>query len=240
MKPTMKTILTGMLCAIALLVSTGLAAASTLTFDVLVNTAPLIGSSSGPFSLDFQLNGGTTFPNPNANSASITNFQFFGGSAAGGPTLIGGANGSLTAGVTLNNAANPFNEFFQAFIPGSSLRFTVSVTTNLATPTPDIFAFAILDKDLFNIPTTSAFGDSLIQFNIKPNPAAADLQGFRGTDASGFGALTAGPCPNRRRSRFSVWVSSASASSCAAVHAGLSRAPRFFHAIRPSDRSSTL
>jgi hypothetical protein len=132
-----------------------------IVFDVSLNTSPLIGNGNAPFYIDFQMNDGSG-ANDGNNTAILSNFQFGGGSGFGVPTLSGGASGSLASTVTLTDSSF-FNEFYQPFTPGSSLQFKVILTTNLDSgPIPDEFSFALLDKDLNEIPTTSAQGGFLI------------------------------------------------------------------------------
>jgi PEP-CTERM motif len=133
-------------------------------YHVNVTTASLIGNASGPFSLDFQLNDGSGSGDGN-NTATLNNFTFGGGSALGSASLIGGATGNLTSGITLSESA-AFNEFYQGFTPGTTLGFDVALSANLdAGLTPDLFGFAILDSNLANIPTTG-FADSLLLITI--------------------------------------------------------------------------
>jgi hypothetical protein len=133
-------------------------------YHVDVNTAALMGDAAGPFSLDFQLNDGSGTGDGN-NTATISNFTFGGGGATGSASLLGGATGDLTSGVTLTDNT-PFNEFYQGFTAGGTLGFDVSLTLNPdAGLTPDAFVFAILDNNLMNIPTTGS-GDSLLLINI--------------------------------------------------------------------------
>ena len=154
------------------------AVASTLGFQVLVNTSSLIGNAAGPFSLDFQLNGS------GPNSVAITGFDFGGGSAAGPAVRSGGATGDLGSGIMLSDASIFANEIYQPFTPGSRLSFFVTMTTNV-TSTPDAFSFGILDGNLFNIPT-NGLGDSLLLVNITSSTPTADaIQAFRGLNLPG-------------------------------------------------------
>jgi hypothetical protein len=134
-------------------------------FRVSIATSALnlpANNANAPFSLDFQLNSGSTLNN---NSVSISNFNFSGGSGFGPATFIGGASGSLLGSVTLSDTG-AFNEFFQTFTVGSSLSFDFTLTRKAdAGPTPDAFSIAILDGNLFNVPTTG-LGDSLLLVNI--------------------------------------------------------------------------
>jgi PEP-CTERM motif len=144
----------------------GVAPAAATSIHVQVNTAPLIGNAAGPFFLDFALTDGSgTLAGP--NTVVVSHFNFAGGGAVGSATLTGGANGSLASSVTLSDNANFFNELFQQFTPGPMLGFDITTTTNADPISPDAFAFAILDKNLFNLPTTGV-GDSLLLLNISP------------------------------------------------------------------------
>ena len=146
--------------------------ASTI-FHVNVDTSSLIGNSNGPFLLDFQFNNGSVLGN---NSATVDNFNYFGGSVVNDTVLIGGALGNIGSSVLFNNNA-PFQELFQTFAPGTRLKFDVTLTTNVDGATPDVFAFAILDHDLFNIPT-NGLGDSLLLVNLNnANPPAQTSAG---------------------------------------------------------------
>jgi len=156
--------------------------AAATSIHVQVNTAPLIGNPAGPFFLDFALTDGSgTLAGP--NSVVVSNFNFGGGTAVGAPTLTPGASGSLATSVTLSDAANGFVEFFQQFTPGSLLNFDVSTTNNVDPVQPDAFAFAILDKNLLNLPTTG-LGDSLVLLNIS---RVAAFQAFSTTGSAPAG-----------------------------------------------------
>jgi hypothetical protein len=164
-------------CLTGLLILTAhSSAASTLEFKVVVNTTPLIGNPAGPFALDFQLNGA------GPNTVAIGGFDFGGGRPLGTAFAFGGATGNLAAGIVLNDTSAFFTELFQQFIPGTSLSFSVSMTTNV-TPTPDAFAFSILDDNLFTIPTTG-LGDALVLVNITSSALTlSNVQTFRGLNA---------------------------------------------------------
>jgi hypothetical protein len=152
------------LVAVCMLLNATESQAATIGFHIIVNTSTLPGNPSAPFALDFQLNGG----NPLSNTATISNFTFGGGAANSSPaaTTFGLASGSLTSSVILNST------------PGAALGFDVLLTTNVNTPNPDVFSFAILDKNLFNIPTTG-LGDSLVLVNL--DSATPAVQKFGGT-----------------------------------------------------------
>jgi len=137
------------------------ASAAPLSFTVFVDTSFLVSlaPSLGPFSLDFQLNG------TGGNTVLIDQFDFGGGSAVGLASTFGSASGDLGSAVSLSDASTFANELFQEFTPGSHLSFVVTTTTNVVSPTPDLFAFAILDGSLANI-TTNGLGDALLVLDL--------------------------------------------------------------------------
>ena len=135
------------------------------SFNVWLDTSTLVGNPTGPFSLDFQLNDGAALGDGN-NWAVVNSFQFGGGSAAGGPSWFGGASGSLASSLALTDTS-PFNEFYEAFVPGAWLSFHVVLSTNFtAGDTPDNFSFAILDGNLMNLATQSLGTDSFLEVAI--------------------------------------------------------------------------
>lgn len=146
-----------------LLLSAASSHAQNFHVSIITSVLNTVNSASAPFSLDFQLNSGNTLNN---NTAVVSNFTFGGGGLPfGSATLLGGASGSLPGTITLSDTG-AFNEFFQSFTAGSSLDFDVSLTQNAdAGPTPDGFSIALLDNNLFNIPTTG-LGDSLLLVNV--------------------------------------------------------------------------
>jgi hypothetical protein len=155
-------------------------------FDVRLNTSALIGHPAGPFYLDFQLTDGAGTGNHN-NNVTVSQFNFGGGSFLGGPVISGGASGNLATSVQLTDSSPLFNEFFQGFTPGSFLSFRLSLTGNPNGPTPDAFAFSILDADLFNVRTTApGNSDALIIINLTgPNLTAQAFAGSGTFDPNG-------------------------------------------------------
>jgi PEP-CTERM motif len=169
-------------------------------FSVGLNTSALIGHPAGPFYLDFQLNDGTGLGNGN-NTAILSQFNFNGGSFLGPATSFGGVTGSLASTVTLTDTS-AFNEFFQAFTPGSFLNFRLSLTTNFNAPTPDLFSLSILDGDLFNVRTFSpGNSDALVIVNLTgPNSIVNTYAGSGVPDQTGattiaFAAPSVTPVP---------------------------------------------
>lgn len=158
-----------------------------VAFDFHLNTSSLIGHPSGPFYLDFQLNDGSGLGNGN-NTATLSLFNFHGGGALPDINTFGGVTGNLSSIVTLTDTSF-FNEFFQAFTPGASLDFRFELTTVVDAPTPDLFAFSILDQNLFSLPTFSP-ADAFVTIDITgPNPL---VQAFAGnaTAPGGIGIPT--------------------------------------------------
>ena len=155
--------------------------ATSIGFNVSLDTSPLIGSSAGPFYIDFQLNDGSGVGDAN-NTVMINSFLFGGGNAVGSPVLtIGGASGNLLSSVSITDSAF-LNEFAQQFDPGSTLRFHVNLTTNVdAGLTPDAFSFSILDHTLAPLPTTG-LGDALLLVNI--NSSKPLIEAFSTTDGT--------------------------------------------------------
>jgi hypothetical protein len=151
---------------IALTMAVGAAHADAI-FTVTLDTAPLTTSPSdaaGPFSLAFQLVQGD--PANTTNTATVGDFVFGGGSAAPCPancTTFGNVTGDATSSIGLSTS-DGFEAIAQTFTPGSSLFFMVDLTTNPNSgPTPDSFAFAILDSSGFPIPTQDPTGaDTLL------------------------------------------------------------------------------
>lgn len=147
--------------ATLLLASYGSSRAATLGFTV--DTSNL---TSGTFALQFQLTNGNA---GGVNTVSLSNFNFGGGSAAGGATLQGGASGSLASGVTLVDNAGFLSLFTQGFAPGNSLSFTLNSTENFTGGAPDFFGMAILFNG--NPLLTAGPANQLIAVNLQ-NPLA--------------------------------------------------------------------
>ena len=172
----MKRFLAAAIAVLALVAVPSVTTAAPFSFSVVVNTSALIGHPSGPFSLDFQLIGGI----PSGNTVEVSNFNFGGGQATGAPVATTGVSGDLTSSVTLTTSSpgSFFNEFFQTFTPGSSLRFDVAVSSINVNPTPDTFSFSILGADLFEIATTGLANKLLILELDDTTLGLADVQTF--------------------------------------------------------------
>ncbi len=146
-------------------------AAATTTYEVTLNTAPLVGHPAGPFSILFALTDGSGLADTN-NTVSVTNVDFGGGNGLGGATLFGGANGTLESGLTMADAS-PLNLFSEGFSPGQILRFTVTLTTNDdGGGTPDRITLYVLDASGTPIPALSPAGDYLLGIDLGSMPSA--------------------------------------------------------------------
>lgn len=185
---------------IVLGICSALLAAGASVYDVTLDTTPLVGSASGPFSLDLQLIDGSFLGDGN-NTVTISNFA--GGTPQGSPTLAGGASGSLGSSVTLTDTAF-LNLFTQQFLAGAMLSFRLAYTTNVdAGPTPDQFSISILNSGGTPLPMTSlgSFGiDAFLTVDLDgPDAAPMTFAGdafrapFIGLDAAD--AATAVPEP---------------------------------------------
>jgi hypothetical protein len=177
-------------------------------FNVSINTTPLMGNTSGPFSIDFQLIDGssTGILGDANNSASITNFAFGGGGAPfGTANLTGAAGGDLSSVVSLTDNFF-FNDFQQSFTAGSTLSFTVDLTTNLDPgPTPDAFTFAILDNTGAQITTSDpSGGNSLVSVNI--NSSSPTVTTSTGTGRYAALKVISTPVPTPEPGSFSLLI----------------------------------
>ena len=126
-------------------------------FTVTIDTSGLLGDPAGPFTLDYQLIDGSGGPGDGNNTVSINNFSYGGGGAPFGPvSTIGGASGNLSSGLVSITDTVFWNEFYQSFAAGSTLKFDLNLTTNSDAPSPtsDQFVFFVLDNALVPVQTT--------------------------------------------------------------------------------------
>jgi len=155
-------------------------AANTKTFEIAVDTTPLVGHPAGPFSILVAFTDGSGLADGN-NTVNIGSIDFNGGSGQANPTVFGGAGGSLESGVSLTDVS-PLSLFSERFSPGSTLRFTVSVTiADDDGGVPDRLTFYILDSTGVPIPTLSPGADYLFGVALGSAPPLPDTFG---TDTS--------------------------------------------------------
>jgi len=154
------------------------ASASSVTYNVFLDTTSLAGNSAAPFSLEFGLADGSGTGDGN-NAVVLSNFHFGTGSASGSALLGGGASGDLSTSVVLTDTDAISNYFVQGFSPGNSLSFQLQLSTNLESGgLPDTFFFAILDNTFSPLPTLAGAPlDALALINID-NPLS--IQTFGG------------------------------------------------------------
>ena len=119
------------------------------------------------------------------NQASFSQFSYGGGL---------GPNQNRT----LDTNVNFFNEFLIGFIPGSSLKFTLTVTNNeplLPFSVPDTLSIYLLEStlDLNPIPTTDAFASAILTLDLGPGSLAT----FSGVNPLGFAAPTLTSLPTQ-------------------------------------------
>lgn len=145
------------------------AVASVISWNVSLNTTPLIGNAAGPFSLELQFTDGSGLGDGN-NAVTASGLALGGGALVGAPITFGSATGSLPGSVALSDTFF-FNQYIQAFTPGTALSFTLSLSNNVdAGGAPDEFSFAILDRSGSEIPSQGA-ADALLLVDIdSPNP----------------------------------------------------------------------
>jgi hypothetical protein len=155
------------------LVAAAALAAAAPAFIVTLDTSSLVGT--GTYYVDFQLNDGNGVGDAN-NTATIKNINLGGGSIVGPATTWGGAAGDLGGTVTLIDT-DAFNEFYQAFLPGSFLSFDLYLPNHFNGAIPDIFGFAILDENLWNLPTYAPGSDQFVTMELNGGPITAETYG---------------------------------------------------------------
>jgi len=178
-----------LVCAAALLVA--VSAQAQIAYRFSINTASLIGASAGPFYLDFQLSDGSGLGDGN-NTAWLSNFNFYGGAPTGAAAGAGAFTGNLSSSVSLRDQSF-FNEFYQAFTPGSFLQFDLNLSARVDSGlVPDTFAFAILDSTLSNLPTLSGGSDVFASIDITGSSAVVHTFASNGSvsPAAGGPAIT--------------------------------------------------
>src|SRR5260370_37345410 len=94
--------------------------AAVSTYEVTINTTPLVAHPAGPFSILFAFTEGSGLADGN-NTANIGPFDFAGGSGLGNATLLGGTSGTLESVITLTDTS-PLNLFSESFSPRKVLQ----------------------------------------------------------------------------------------------------------------------
>jgi hypothetical protein len=166
--------------ALAPLLLVASAFADSVTYNVSLDTSPLVSSLASPFWLEFQLNDGSGTGDGN-NTAVLNDFNFGTGSPGGSPFDIGGVSGDLSSSVSLVDNSAFGSAFVEMFQPGNSLSFQLQLSTNVDSGgNPDTFLFSILDSSFTPIPTTAGFPiDVLASIEIN-NAISPTVQTFSG------------------------------------------------------------
>jgi hypothetical protein len=138
--------------------------------NVNVNTSGL-GSSADSEIFFFLIGTGN-------NTATLSDISLGGGSAGAVDTLstTGGASGSLSSSISLNDNTDFLNIFAQSFLAGSDLSFVLDLTTNVVSPNPDQFSFTILDPNGNPIPNSDPTGnDNLLAINLDSSTPTTNI-----------------------------------------------------------------
>ena len=140
-------------------------ASADVAYNVTLDTTPLVGHPAGPFYVYAAFTDGSGVDDAN-NTVTLTDFNFGGGSALGGPVVFGGATGSLETGVSITDSSF-INLFSEQFAPGLQLSFNLDLTLNDdAGGTPDRLTFYILDSSGVALPTLAPSGDYFFGVDI--------------------------------------------------------------------------
>ena len=140
----------GVAAAAALLGASSVHASAQVYFTVTIDTSQIVGAGSYA---EFSLSDGTvvdgTGPST-ANSVSLNNFNFHGGSAGAVlPPNIGNASGSMGSTVTLSDGdPGGVADLAQAYTNGSSLSFDVALSEVPQAGTSDEFLIRLMDGNL--------------------------------------------------------------------------------------------
>ncbi len=134
-----------------------------VSLAVTVDTSALAGTSA---QLAFDLIDGDGVSN---NSATISGFATTG--TLGAASSTGGVSGTLVPGPIIISDTAFFNELLQGITFGSSLAFTLELTTNFAGGLPDSFSFFLLNSaGTSSLVTTNLLGDALFLIDIVGSP----------------------------------------------------------------------
>lgn len=142
-------------------------------YGVTIDTSAVSGNT---YSLVLNLIDGDGVIN---NSIALTNFAFGGGGATGSPTLLGGASGTLSTSVALDDSAF-LSEFVQSFTAGSEFSFALDLSASFAGGSPDSFTLMFLDAAGLPVATTDPLGaDTFLTADLGP---AGLISVYAGTD----------------------------------------------------------
>ena len=146
------------------------AASADVIDNVAFDTTSLVGHPAGPFYVEVALTDGDGFGDAN-NTATLSNFNFGGGSALGSPIVVGGASGNFGTGISITDSSF-LSLFIGEFAPGLQLSFSLDLTTNDDLGgIPDGLTFFLLDNSGVPLPTLAPIGDYFFSVAIGSNPA---------------------------------------------------------------------
>jgi hypothetical protein len=158
--------------------------AGTADYHITVDTSALSGTSG---ELDLQFNPGA-LPDAQSATVSISNFNATGGTLLGSPTIAGGASGTLSGTLQLNNSSM-LNEATFPLTFGAQLSFDVQISgdaiahPNAAGVFGSTFALSLLGADGRTPEATSDASGALLDLGVFPD-GTSSVQTF----APGAGA----------------------------------------------------
>jgi hypothetical protein len=177
--------------AIALLGVPALRAGQPLNFTVDINTTGLSAESAGaPFYLDITMTTNNPDPTSPTNTATLSNFQYTGGSATGSATTTGSVTGNLSSGASLTaSAATTYSDIFQAFSSSvTNISFNASITdTEPFLSPPQEFTVTLLDSSTGSpapIFTSAPDQTYLLELPINSTDAIATYNGTFSADGN--------------------------------------------------------
>ena len=178
-------------CAFSALCQT---ASGDMIYNVTLNTAPLVGHPAGPFYVEWTFTDGSGVGDAN-NTVTMSNINFGGGSALGGPLVFGGASGSLETGVTITDSS-VLSLFAEQFAPGLQLSFSLDLTSNDdAGGTPDGLTFFVLDRSGVPLPTLAPLGEYFFGATLCSTGTVFDAWASDPTRAPSVGNPVSIPAP---------------------------------------------
>jgi hypothetical protein len=170
------TLAAALAAGLALTLASRPARADSLTANVTVNTSAFVGSADS-FELYFQLNDGNGTGDGN-NSVSLSNFAFGAGGSGGAidPAYSSGNySGTLAGGLSMTDSP-AYNSVAAFFTPGALLSFQVQDTfTSIDSPTPDLFAFAIIDNGAPLNTSDPTLSDNMFDINFTSASPTPDI-----------------------------------------------------------------
>jgi hypothetical protein len=164
------------------------------TYNVTLDTAPLVGHPAGPFVVFLEFTDGSGIGDAN-NTVTLSGLDFSGGSALGSPIVFGGASGSLENGISITDTS-VISFFEEGFNPGLQLSFSLDLTLNDDSGgTPDRFTFFLLDSSQVPLPTLAPFGDYFFGADIYSTGPIFDAYGSDASRSLSVGGPASIPVP---------------------------------------------